>query len=443
MPEVFELEERLTDWNESRFVLEDSRMDAERALQSAEDARSYIEADDAKYREQQAELKLKEPELKRAVQDAETAKNLAQTQVADAFATKNNIPRDDVGNFAPENIQKPAVAAAIGKVTADLTNKAREETVKAKRDPDKKEDVEKTLEEKWGGQHRGMKLLGVLALLGVFVELGLKDEAGHADWWSKHPDVSSYIPVGCVQYHLPSGSIKTLGVCGVQKTCTNLKTQTDCATQSAICSWDDTRSTCGPSDRIVNASSCCNSCSSSSECNTASTIKCQKDTDCLAGTCVNGYCTSQTCSTDTGTCTPCPSIDPADPILNQLMAGKLGFCQTGAGACSASTLICQTIANGGACEACPASDAFCANPGGSISSNNNCMCTGPNWVTTSVCATQTDLILGLMYMQATADQWQTPSTPWTVTVLQILGIVGLLATFFYFVRYLSRYGRAK
>ena len=283
--------------------------------------------------------------------------------------------------------------------------------------------------------------------LAGLVNAGLSGDFNSHDYFTKHnTNLSQFRAIGCYQYHTKTGSIRTLGVCGINQECAASTDSKSCAaiTPVGICQWDKQNSQCTAGPLVTDAASCCAPCTKDSDCHSIAAKSCKVPSDCLVGDCVNGTCVDQTCNTVSNTCTPCPSVDPKFPVLEELKEGKLGFCMKGFPStnCPASSRICRATTDNvpGACTACATTDDSCVNPGG-ISSIGNCLCTGSDWVTVPICGTASTLITNLAYMQAVKNLWAPSKTPLVIYIITGLGILMLVISLIWYVIYLIKHGK--
>lgn len=292
--------------------------------------------------------------------------------------------------------------------------------------------------------------------------IGVYDKENVHKHLMSNPDLRKNIPTGCFQYHWPTGSIRSIGICGVQKICSS-ETQNSkqtCGTGKGenICSWNGL--SCGASTRLTDATSCAPSCTPSStnpygaknECHPKSE-PCTKDSECPAGTCVSGQCQYQTCDSKTWTCSPSPTYSPNYPIYDQLVGGKLGFCLGGIPTqpCSVAPIVCtakNADGTGGACDPCDADDPECTNPNGTYNKNKLCMCVNPagnsgskGWATYPMCGTSTELVSWILYMKQLSGNWTPQETPTTTYIIGGLSILLFIITMIWYINYLIKYGK--
>lgn len=310
------------------------------------------------------------------------------------------------------------------------------------------------INESWGSSKMRFSLTAfflMAPIISLAIGLGWSGSKDAWEWAKKNSgNASTSATSGCYQFNSKTGSIKFLGVCGVAEKCSVAQNATDCKamTPKNICSWDGNK--CIPGPLVMNSSNCCPGCKKTSDCNTVSSQKCTTDSQCWSGKCNmkcpdgNGMCCSdQTCDSNTGSCTPCPSLDPAFPIYKQFTEGKLGFCSSslGSSTCGAASLICNARPTtsggaGGACTACEPDDSFCTSTLGNDDYVGSCICTGSDWITMSVCASPSALITNLAYMSAIKNQWVPQKTPLVIYIIVGIGAFMFFVTLLWYIRYL-------
>jgi len=288
----------------------------------------------------------------------------------------------------------------------------------------------------------------VSGFLAGAVNLVITEGDDYHNWLTSKGGIQKYTSIGCYQYHIPTGSIRTLGVCGVTDICNTYKTKDTCEKGNGVknfCFWNG--KTCGAGKASVAADSCCRVCKKDADCQSSDTT-CSNDGDCPVGSCVNGKCQDQKCDSVSGTCTPCPSSNPKFSLGEQIQKGNIGFCLAGdpPSACPTASLLCQTTDQGGACKACASNDQSCINPGGThIISNcmcNNTSANGNGWITNPVCGSADSIVIMLSYLNQIKDTWVPEKTPIIVWIITGLGILSILIVLIWYVRYLIKKGKS-
>jgi hypothetical protein len=278
-------------------------------------------------------------------------------------------------------------------------------------------------------------LLGVLGLIATIIsDVGKKS----GDITKNNANLGKFLPKGCYQYSMSTGSIRTLGVCGATRGCKAISDKDTCQ-KNVQCDWDDTTKC------TDNYSGSC-------------TLPCKTDTDCLSdkdcsasscpgGNCVSNRCQTQTCDTNTGYCTvPSPGTENISDMINK---GKINFCTTGltTSVCEYATNICypkKSDGSGGACDACDSTDTACTNPSGVLNFTASCLCQNgdkTDWITIPICSSVDSMIITLNYMSVLADTWKPPTTPLPLQIIFWLSIAGFILTFIWYILYLVKHAK--
>lgn len=403
-------------------------------------------------------------DLKEKYTESEIEYKNAFDQWRSQIASSTGIPFEAVDFTGEYSDLHPKLQDIISKTVTDMFNdfvQLQEESGEAGKGPAESPSTTKKLqlrlndadtaddpsenENKEKKKGSGLKaLMIVLFFFAAFGIIGKVSQKTIHDHLSKNK-LSTMIPTGCYQLHLASGSMRTIGICGLQDYCNNSKDEGSCnSIPNGVCQWNSGTNTCGPSQAVTNASSCCTSCTSTGDCN-AGSKQCNKDADCGIGTCVGNRCQYQTCDKSTLECTPCPSLDPDYPVIKQLQDGNLGFCKAGISlsTCGSATSICRPNngdGTGGACSVCDSGSEECTNPAGIYSKKSTCLCPkGTGWITQPMCVSYNDFYFWLFYLYQIRDDWVTPTTPLITKLIFIFSILLFVATFIWYIRYLIKY----
>jgi len=454
---------------EAKYELDGTTDDLERMNESwREESSTLTNPEDIK------RLRDEKRRIEAEYQEKQAVHIAAKAKTTQARAKRLNISEADaiVRKTFPEN--HPAVQRELVRATENVTGgvqrlmkkngekiKVNPETGQAELPTQTKKEVEKA----WHDYVPGTKALVTVTLLGTVAAAIMQLSLNGWDYFNKNPDPSQLIPVGCYQYHVNSGAVKALGVCGAQEQCTALTDSASCKA-AAPCDWildASGNGSCKVGSQITQADSCCNKCSSDGDCHTfANPPGCQTDSDCKIGNCVGNVCKDQSCDPDTKTCGPCPSLDNTYSMLQQVTSGKLGFCHAiGTGvleACPAASLICapqNPDKTGGACRPCSVDDGYCQDPGGvnKLSpKDTTCMCVSvdptdatkfvahKDWIVIPTCTSNSDIFESLLYLGQITDQWAPPETPWYTTGLVVVGLLSFAVTFVWFILRLIKQG---
>lgn len=443
----FEIFEELADLKNANTEYNEATLNKNRLHLNLSDLEAQIaegQGDEPKLQEykKQAQQELNNINISRQAAVSKYQESLKNFKTA--LGKKLSIKPEEIDFTQSYNQMKPELQKFISSQADEFVENVKK--FQEKYGKDKPNEWLKKIEEK------ALYSLPVLAAMGVVASL--IERGGDSDGWFKQHDYNFHAnrAVGCYQYHVPSGAIRTMGVCGVEKKCSPLnEEQCNAQTPQGLCQWNSHEKRCTAGSLVTNAQSCSSSCTTNADCNTIDKVACSTPSDCKVGNCVNGTCMSQTCDPNTKTCIPTVPSNPEWKVLDQIENGKIGFCLgDGMGTtCDATTLICDVTTNGGACEACNANDQSCLSPGNEISTVANCMCTNlyglnkntTGWITLPICQPADSFLTTISYMNSISNNWVPQKTPLVITVLMWLGIILFFLTLVWYVIYLIKHGK--
>jgi len=244
---------------------------------------------------------------------------------------------------------------------------------------------------------------------------------------------------GCVQYNIQTGVVRLLGFCGS----TN-NTQCNSLADGSWCVKDATGNIIDIRQQINSSNTCSKTCSVDNDCNV-------KPNSSLSNPCPPNF----TISTDgtickppsdvvfkcnDGACSPNPVYSTNFNAIDQVNWGTSSFCYTD----GYTNYPCPIIADD-YCIQCTENTQYecqsyeCEN--GNLVQASSCVCKGDNWNTQPICMTTLDVIHVLSLMNKNIDIWSPPKTPVTVYIITGLGILLLLITFIWYIKYLITHSK--
>lgn len=246
-------------------------------------------------------------------------------------------------------------------------------------------------------------------------------------------------PQGCIQYNTKTGIFRVLGFCGDanNKECNSLS-------DGSWCSKDQTGNIIDIRQQINTSNSCSKTCNVDNDCNV-------KPNNSLSNPCPVNFTLSSDgtiCNPPSdfsfkckdGACSPNPVYSTNFDIVDQVNWGTSSFCYTD----GYTNYPCPIVADN-YCITCSTNSQYaCVNDdceNGNILQSSSCVCQGEDWITQPVCITTLDVIHVLSLMNKNIDVWSVPKTPATVYLITGLGILLLIVTFIWYIKYLITYGK--
>lgn len=409
---------------------DDPNLTADEKAQRLESSRqAKIAIEETEEKSTQAKIKALETRIDALEKIGKVAKLGGSFDITD---TENEAQQKFVKEKVIPNLEKGLenTSKNTGKTLKELSESPEEEKWLKKK-------LEKYLGKRIGGglyEHRGLIVIILASLIAnLIMKFGVlpqnEKNALGKDYFAK------FIPKGCIQYHIKTGTIRPIGICG--DPCANNTDQASCSSNTS-CSWNNDTSKCSLSDI-----SCCPSCSGGGDCisklnlgsNASVDTKqyCSVDADCLIGSCQSNTCrinSDNFCDTDSSSCLcPLPGVD----LGIQMNSSKLGFCDPDSSLpCPAASRICSLTSNGGLCNDCGDQD-YCKNPSGNLSQKDTfgCMCSNPDnkedWITIPVCIQPEDFFLSVVNVASGVDEWAPDTTtPLSVKILTWGSILGIM-----------------
>ena len=246
-------------------------------------------------------------------------------------------------------------------------------------------------------------------------------------------------PQGCVQYNTKTGIFRVLGFCGGanNKECNSLS-------DGSWCTKDVTGNIIDIRQQINTSNTCSKTCVVDNDCNV-------KPNNSLSNPCPDNFNISSDgtmCNPPSdfsfkckdGACSPNPVYSTNFNIVDQVNWGTSSFCYTD----GYSNYPCPIVADN-YCIACSTNSQYaCVNAEcekGNLVQSSSCVCQGEDWNTQPVCITTLDVIHVLSLMNKNIDIWSVPKTPITVYLITGLGILLLIVTFIWYIKYLITQGK--